>query len=478
MSPGFSMLILEDNEGDYILLKEYLLEAGLDVENVRNYTSIQSVANESPELDPGLIFLDLHLPDSQGLETFLNIHDLFPTVPIIILSGLSDTDLARQAIKAGAQDFLLKNDLDPKILIKTIDYSIQRKQSQVELEEVNRRYELLSKATNDPVWDWDLASDVIIWNEKVDIYGYPESIDKNFTWWLSCLHPDDSSRVSERLEDLIAGDAEQWSERYRFRCADGDYKYIYDRALILRDTEGRAYRMVGSMQDVSEPVRLQNQLENERALQQKALLAASIEAQEKERNQIGRDLHDNINQLLVTVKLMVTSYAEMHPDNNALLVRSAEVTNECIEEIRRLSSTLVSPKLVNTNFLEAMEELCISLRPIAHVEITLNIDPEANGKLNNEQYTAFFRIAQEQMNNIIKYAEANNVSITLALTEDQLLLSIADDGKGFDTGKNYHGIGMRNMRSRAELLDGTMSISSEPGKGATLLVEVPLYQSE
>jgi len=138
------ILIVEDNPFDSTLLIEYLDLAGVKVDNIICPDRMKKVIDLMVQgNEPDLIFLDLNLPDSNGLETFLSINGAFPYVPIVVLSGQSDTATALQAIQAGAQDYILKGEFDEKSLLKTVQYSIERKRNQIKLQESNKRYEMV-----------------------------------------------------------------------------------------------------------------------------------------------------------------------------------------------------------------------------------------------------------------------------------------------------------------------------------------------
>ena len=94
-----------------------------------------------------------------------------------------------------------------------------------------------------------------------------------------------------------------WKDEYRFRCANGSYKYVFDRGFILFDKDNKPSRLIGAMQDLTERRKLEQQLTDEKINKQKQLTQATIEGQEKERSEISKELHDNINQILVTIKL-------------------------------------------------------------------------------------------------------------------------------------------------------------------------------
>jgi len=130
-----------------------------------------------------------------------------------------------------------------------------REQALAEAEETRERYALAARATNDIVWDWDLLSDDVRWNEALNSFkDGEEKADPTHTssdWWRDHIHPEDRERVLATIDAAIAGDATHWSAEYRLRRGDGDYAVVYDRAYLIRDDAGRATRFVGAITDLT-----------------------------------------------------------------------------------------------------------------------------------------------------------------------------------------------------------------------------------
>ncbi|GAB6842934.1 PAS domain S-box-containing protein [Methylorubrum rhodinum] len=122
------------------------------------------------------------------------------------------------------------------------------------LRETEERYRLASRATNDAIWDWDLATNHVLWNEALgEAHGYaPDAVEPNGDWWIGHIHPDDRARIDASIHAVIDGTGTAWSDEYRFLRADGSYADILDRGYVIRDAAGRAVRMIGAMLDISE----------------------------------------------------------------------------------------------------------------------------------------------------------------------------------------------------------------------------------
>jgi PAS domain S-box-containing protein len=130
--------------------------------------------------------------------------------------------------------------------------AFERGQGEAALRQTEERYRLAAKATNDAIWDWDLAADRILWNEALTtLFGYPQG-ETNGSWWKEHLHPDDREQVTKAIHAVIDGGPEHWSMEYRFLRADGSDAYVFDRGYVIRDETGRAVRMIGAMIDLTE----------------------------------------------------------------------------------------------------------------------------------------------------------------------------------------------------------------------------------
>ncbi|MEA2734872.1 MAG: hypothetical protein QOE14_1323, partial [Humisphaera sp.] len=139
------------------------------------------------------------------------------------------------------------------IVTRTVAIAIEQSRAEEALRVSEERFRTLAKATNDAVWDWDFASNKVWWNEGVfTLFGYVlEANEADPTWWLERIHPDDREAVETFFHGVVHGHELSWVDEYRFRCADGSYKDVYDRGYVIRDAEGRAVRMIGAMLDIT-----------------------------------------------------------------------------------------------------------------------------------------------------------------------------------------------------------------------------------
>lgn len=142
--------------------------------------------------------------------------------------------------------------------------AIERKLAETRLQQSEERFQILAQATNDAVWDWDLITNRVWWNESVTtLFGYSASeASSTSTWWRERIHPDDRWRIVVDMQNVIDSGKQVWSNEYRFQRADNSYAYILDRGYVVR-IGGAAVRMIGAMMDISERKRVQEELQRQ-----------------------------------------------------------------------------------------------------------------------------------------------------------------------------------------------------------------------
>ncbi len=181
-------------------------------------------------------------------------------VSFIVLNRFSyanDTELLYLSL---AKDitFIILSGIIFKIILTKNDFQNRKifeklQETNEEIKDSNERYDIVAKATSDTIWDWKIQEDSFIWNKGIQgVFGYKkEEVGKTSKWWFDRIHPEDSIKMSIKLYSFIEQKTEKWQDEYRFKCADGTYKYVFDRGFLVKDEEGNAIRMIGAIQDVT-----------------------------------------------------------------------------------------------------------------------------------------------------------------------------------------------------------------------------------
>ena len=226
--------------------------------------------------------------------------------------------------------------------------------------------------------------------------------------------------------------------------------------------------------DATAQSKAEAELVRRRIMQQQLITETALQVQEKEREELGKELHDNINQMLTATKLYLELALTNNPQQSReMILKSSNSVNVAIDEIRQLSRQLV-PLALDTSLLEAIGELTEEIQAIAPIEITLELSKFDETLLDEDIKLMIYRIVQEQVNNVLKHAAATRMEIKIETMAKTLHLLIADNGRGIDPEKKSRGIGLRNIENRVKFHSGTMQIISKPGEGFKLEISVPL----
>ncbi|HJU45468.1 MAG TPA: sensor histidine kinase, partial [Chitinophagaceae bacterium] len=261
----------------------------------------------------------------------------------------------------------------------------------------------------------------------------------------------------------------------QYDLPDGNYKIYAHHFKPVHNDQDEIIAMIVTSRDITEMKIAQQTLLDQKLNRQKQITKATIRAQEKERSHIGKELHDNINQILTTTKLYIDmALVEEENIREMLLTKSLENVSRAIGEIRKLSKSLVPPSLGDIGLRDAIEELISGLNISRNLQIKLKaLNLKESGIKEQIKLTAY-RVVQEQLNNIIKHSKAGNAEVKLSIVKKVLKVTITDDGIGFDPGKKTKGIGLSNIVNRAEVHHGNVRIVSSPGAGCSLHISIPL----
>ncbi|MEO7767017.1 MAG: PAS domain-containing protein, partial [Ferruginibacter sp.] len=348
-----------------------------------------------------------------------------------------------------------------------------------EIDKMYERYHFALNASSDAIWDMDVITGVVYRSDTFSIFsGYKAAdISPTVDWFFEKVHPDDIERAKSKVEYCLSNNVINWENEYRFRIADGSYRDLLDKAYAIFE-DGKLIRAIGSMQDITERKKLEAQLLHEQVQKQKMINQATIKAQEKERNRISCELHDNVNQLLMSAKLHICVAKNKSEGPTHLLERANEYLLMAVTEIRELSKGLSSLAVSNIGLQKSIADIAASMRLLQNIQVHTFIGAEVIEKMSPEQQLMVYRIIQEQSNNILKYAETKEAIISIKEIDQNVELIISDHGKGFDRSEQKaNGIGFINIFSRVDAYNGNVEIISTPGNGCMMIVNFPITGS-
>ncbi|RYY72166.1 MAG: PAS domain S-box protein [Chitinophagaceae bacterium] len=278
---------------------------------------------------------------------------------------------------------------------------------------------------------------------------------------------DDGITMARGVSAVLQGQLEEFVYEYSSQDASGEKWY---RMVVTPLKNEEDTGVVIMHMDISELRKLEAERMRQQKEQQQRITKAILRGQEKERNHIGRELHDNINQILAGTRM----YLSIAGSKDELIKKSIqyplELLDESIKEIRVLCSNMVTP-LQDVNLEEMIREL---LRKLAKYQISFDFTYDVPGDpLSDELKLNIYRIIQEVSQNITKYAKASTVSLAIWTDEQSLNLVVEDNGKGFDTSAKRNGIGILNMQNRVKSFNGKITIDSAEGAGTRTSIAIP-----
>ncbi len=343
-----------------------------------------------------------------------------------------------------------------------------------ELEAMHERFEFAGKATRDVIWDWDFNTNKIQRFGGSNAFFNYRDVGDLMDFDNDNIHPDDAQVAEDSLQAAINSTDNRWMSEFRYKCAEGTYKTVIDQAYIIRDKTGKAVRIIGSMQDVTEERRLQKEVMDAKLKKKQDTLTAVLEAQEAERKELSEELHDNVNQLLAVSLLFLKTVEKQNADAGGLIMQSIKHIDKAITEIRNISHALNPDALKYNGITIALNELADGLQIPGKLLVKFTSIDFRDDLVSKDLQLALYRIVQEQINNILKHAEAAEINIELSQLDETTRLKISDNGKGFDLATAKKGLGINNIFNRAEGFGGTAELITSPSNGCTLIVLIPL----
>lgn len=232
------------------------------------------------------------------------------------------------------------------------------------------------------------------------------------------------------------------------------------------------------IRDISERKNLEKKLRAQQKAAALDITFTALMAQEKERNIIGQELHDNINQILASTKMMLQLIQSNYEAHKDFLDRCIDNLGDAINENRKIAHEMVTPDVDSQELSALLRNLTSEMFNLQDINVTINLNDFDEAILETNQKITFYRIAQEQCSNILKYANATEVVIDIEKKKDNIHFVIKDDGVGMSINKKPDGIGLKNINSRLSIFNGTSKVITSPGNGFELHIEMPMRIEE
>ena len=351
---------------------------------------------------------------------------------------------------------------------------MRKRKAEAVLRESEERFRVMADSTPSLVWMCDERGRITYLNGSRIAFTGPDPGTGYGDKWITFVHPDDVERVLGTLYEALKT-KRPFSQEYRLRRSDGVYRWMLDVASPRVNGDGTFGGFIGSASDTTD-----------QKLAQQALAKVSgqlIEAQEKERSRIARDLHDDICQRLALLSMEIEQANRSSSGPPAATKQSlANIRKHCSEiagDVQSLSHQLHSSTLDYLGVVSAIRAFCGEFSKQHQVTIKFT-DRNVPKHLPKDISLCLFRIAQEALHNAVKYSGADQFSVALWTVEEEIQLVVRDPGAGFNVeeARRNRGLGLVSMQERVHLVHGRFAVHSKPGEGTRVFAAVPFVPEE
>ncbi len=364
---------------------------------------------------------------------------------------------------------------DDIVAVAFISDITERKRAEEARRVIEERFRIAAECGNDLIYEWNLKSSVLEWWGDIEAcLGYrPRTLEV----FEKALHPEDHDRVMGAVQRHL-DKGEPFAQEYRVRAKDGTYHCWWDQGMALRDAQGKPYKWTGACTDVTERKQAEEALRRSHQ-ELRSLTARLISAQEGVYKHLSRELHDVFSQKLAILGMHVS---ELERKLSAAGVSTEEGFGPIGEQISGLASEIhgisrrLHPAILDDLGLAvALKNECLAFSREHGIKVEFHAE-SVPLSLSNDVALCLYRVAQESLNNIQKHADTSKARLTLAGAPGEIMLSIEDFGKGFqpEEVRGKGGLGLVSMEERVRLVDGLLTIRSEPGDGTVVQIRVPL----
>ncbi len=361
----------------------------------------------------------------------------------------------------------------PVKALGTIQDITDRKKGELAIQQSEERFKALVQNGSDLIVVMDEKARFTYVSDNVTCQlGYtPEEVVGRSAF--EFMHAEDTEKAVAEFLCLLHDPQAAKSMEHRFLNKAGNWVWLESKGSNHKGHQ-RINGILINARNINDRVSLQKKLEEEQQTKQREITAAIIKTQEQERSQLGLELHDNVNQVLTTVKLYNEMFLTGCVQDKTLLEKSAQYLQNCIDEIRSISKRLSSPTLGNISLCDSIKELVDSINIAGRLQIDFVHNFSDCSCVTGDLYLAVYRIVQESLNNVINFSGAAKARIKITRNEKALTVLISDNGAGFDTDAKKPGMGITNIKTRAEAFNARFSIKSAPGKGCRIQLVFPL----
>lgn len=477
MSQATRILFIDNKDESIALFTAEMRKSGL-AHILRHIASFDLIPEVLEEFSPEIIVFDFKIAELQPSDTIAIIKKMIATTPLIIYSDELNEEIVVECMRSGASDYVFKQ--HSARLASAIENAIDKRRVQEELRLSKERFNTLAKVSTVGIFLSSADGFYLYVNERwSDITGlsYDDAFGDGF---LQAVHSHDRKRIRTEWHRCVREQIPFKSEYRIYRESDKVELWVFGQALPEMNADGTLAGFVGTITDITERMHAEIEIDSSRK-QLRALTVRLQNIREEERTHIAREIHDDLGQALTGIKMdLVWLNNKIQTTDEAIQKRMKammELADSTIHKVRKLATDLRPGILDDIGLAAAIEWQGKDFGERTGINFSFHLDEEI--QLDEKRSTAFFRIFQESLTNVIRHASAKNVSISLRRDDNNILLMIEDDGKGIAPSEiaNPRSVGILGMKERAASFNGEVNVLGEPNKGTTVRVRIPLTES-
>lgn len=473
------LVIIEDEAAHFDLMKRAFAREFPQI-GVYHFDEAGACLEQLDAIEPYLIIADYLMPGMNGIEFLQVLKQDKRDIPVIMITGQGDENIAVQAMKLGAWDYVVKSVDFFTLLPSIVQKVIRERRLKDSLQKTERRFLDLAENTPNWIWETDAEGTYTYSNPAVEkILGYrpEEVVGRRFYDFFP-----DELRQAQKLFCFAAMTAGGAALEFvnRFIRRDGQVVILETNAVPVLDKVGNLVGYRGIDRDITLSKRAEEQI--------RTLTQQLMKAQESERQRLSCDLHDVVGQELSSLKIgidtLLDNQPEADPDMSQKVYHLSEMLQKTIMAVRNLAYTLRPATLDQLGLVQTVYEYTEDFSQRHGLQIDFIAAGMDDLVLDFDTSINLYRLIQEGLHNIKNHAEASNASIRLVASFPKIILIIEDNGKGFDVqgrllaSVQERRMGLWSMEERVALLGGKMKLESKPLQGTKIRIEVPCKERE
>lgn len=484
-----SVLLIEDDPDDILLVKESLAEISLGKIKLEYTGRLSRGLIELSSHSYDVILLDLNLPDSRGLDTLKTVIKSYPKVPVVVLSGLADDVTTLEAVRRGAQDYLVKGEISGPMLVRVLRYAIERKQAEAVLRASEAKYRALVETTPNGITLTDLDGKLVLCNQQTaTLHGYDNPEDMLGINVIDLVVPADRQLAGLNTQKTL-NEGRVISAEYTLVRKDGSHFPAEISAALLRDTSGAPTGFIGITRDTTERIR---GMEAEKRL---------IKLREEFIASVSNDLRNPLFSLMGYLDLLRNGKVNESAVQNDYLLRASKDANRLLGMVNELLDfSLLEGQSLALNWAKVdlvalIQDVLGSFREQADARrIALKYAPKSPSLIADVDLSRMRRVLINLVENALKFSEMDDkILVKVESLNGNAIIDVIDQGCGIPkedcsrifekyyqvshlSKKNTFGMGL-GLYIAKQIVDahgGTLTVESKLNAGSKFTITIPI----